>query len=103
MDLAAMRKPTAEYCDTIISVSVKMRSKMPITFPAFGISLSLETSISVTRKTSLIKIFAGFKHNKYAVKINKKVRLNGMSKEGEIPTQRLKKKTTATMATICNA
>src|SRR5690554_627141 len=102
MDFAAMRNPTAEYCDTIIKVSAKMRSNTPITFPAFGISLSLVTSISVMRKTSLIKIFAGFKHNKYAVKINKKVRLNGMSQDGAIPTHRLKKKTTATMATICN-
>ena len=94
MDLAAIKNPTAEYCDTMIKVSAKIRSKTPITFPALGISLSLDTCIWVTLNTSLIKIFAGFKHTKYPVIISKYLKLIEIPTEGLIPCHLSNIKTT---------
>src|SRR5690606_5539500 len=85
MDLAAIKKPTAEYCEMIINVNVRIRSKTPITFPALGISLSLDTCISVALNTSLIKMFAGFKHTKYPVIISKYLKFIETSIEGLMP------------------
>jgi|TARA_R110002124_G_scaffold220026_1_gene385763 hypothetical protein len=94
MDFAAIKNPTAEYCETMMKVRVKIRSKTPITFPALGISLSLETCISVALKTSLIKMFAGFKHTKYPVIMSKYLKFIEKSNGGLIPCHLSNKTTT---------